>query len=135
MGACGECGAESYWLPTYVHKKERERQAGQHCYLKTLIWCLSLQVTLVRYRARSRSGTRRAAALGWNPPACRVARDSSRSSSAELGVIGRTWEMHLPSAPRTPAGPQAAEGAQTPEERFLPMCKAQISDDRAGESL
>lgn len=80
-------------------------------------------------------GTRRAAALAWNPPACPAARGSSRSSSAELGGFGRTWEMHLPRAPRTPAGPQAAEGAQTPEELFLLMCKAQISDDRAGESL
>lgn len=43
--------------------------------------------------------------------------------------------MHLPRAQRTPAGPQAAEGAQTPEEPFLTMYKAQISDDRAGESL
>lgn len=41
--------------------------------------------------------------------------------------------MHLPRAPRTPAGPQAAKGAQTLEEPFLPMCKPQISDVRAGE--
>ncbi|KAL6046715.1 hypothetical protein STEG23_004415, partial [Scotinomys teguina] len=41
--------------------------------------------------------------------------------------------MHLPHALRTPAGPQAAKGAQTSKERFLPMCKAQISDDRADE--
>lgn len=80
-------------------------------------------------------GTRRAAALGWNQPARRAARGSTRSASAELGGFRRTWEMHLPRAPGTPAGPQAAEGAQTPEERFLSMYKAQILDDRAGESL
>lgn len=39
--------------PTCIRK--RERQAGQHCYLKTLIWCLSLQVTRLRCRAQSRS--------------------------------------------------------------------------------
>lgn len=82
MGTCGECGAVSHWLPTYVHKKERERLAGQHCYLKTLIWCLSLQVTLVRYGARSRS---RDAPGGWNPPASEAARRCTGSASAELG--------------------------------------------------
>lgn len=37
-------------------------------------------------------GTRRAAAPGWNPPACRAARGSTRSASAELDGFRRTWK-------------------------------------------
>lgn len=77
MGACEECGAESYWLPTYMYKKEPERQAGQHCYLKTLIWCPSLQVTLVRYGVQSRSG---------DAPGCSLRMESACLPSAS-GLI------------------------------------------------
>jgi hypothetical protein len=130
MGTCRDCSAASYWLPTYVLKKERERQAGQHCYLKTLIWCLSLQVTPLRYGARSRSGH----TSGWNSPASYAARGLSGSASTELGGSRQdlSRDMHLPCAPRAPAGLQAAEVVVNPEEPSLPMCQALISDDREG---
>ena len=84
MGACGECGAASHWLPAYVHKKERERQAGEHCYLKTLSWCLSLQVKLLRYGARSRSKDTPGCSLGWNPPASEAALPAAARAARSL---------------------------------------------------
>lgn len=87
MGARGEDGAVSHWLPTYVHK--RERQAGQHCYLKTLIWCLSLQVTLLRCGAGVRAGAR-GCSPDWNTPASEAAGGGWGSASAAPGHPVRT---------------------------------------------
>ena len=84
MGPRGECGAASHWLPTYVHKTESERQAGEHCYLKTLIWCVSLQVKLLRWKARSRSGDTLGYSLGWNPPASEAALLAAARAASSL---------------------------------------------------
>lgn len=55
MGARGSV-ALHVETPTY-DVEESERQAGEHCYLKTLIWCVSHQVKTV-VKSMSRAGTR-----------------------------------------------------------------------------
>ena len=140
MGARGDCSAVSHWLPSYVHKKGRERQARQHCYLKTLIWCQSLQVTLLRCGAQSPSRNARlhpgleSACLGsrWRQPGKRL-RCSGASRSRWPG------DGHLLCGASAGTGRRAAERVLKPEERALPMCEAVIlgerERERAGESL